>query len=142
KLGDVIHKRASEPTKRTGLRARRVGCYFDSRRSAGQWIGSSKRGNGMRHKQALSVAALAAFTAGLLATAWPAFADETPTPTPTPAQPPTPPPPAAAARGPPPPPPPPPRAGRVERVPPTYGTLSPPPMPTLDCDPVDVDCVP
>ncbi|GAA0446054.1 hypothetical protein Aca07nite_04160 [Actinoplanes capillaceus] len=86
----------------------------------------------MRHKQALSVAALAAVTAGLLATAWPAFADETPAPAPTVSvEPSFPTPPAKPIPTEP-----------VETVPPTYGTLSPPPMPTFDCDPVDVDCVP
>jgi hypothetical protein len=90
----------------------------------------------MRRKQALSMAVFAAITAGLLATAWPAHADETPTPTPTV---------SADPSFPEPPHKPIPTGTLDPTAPPTYGTLSPPPFPPggdEPCDPVDPDCLP
>ena len=87
----------------------------------------------MKRTRALSLAAAAAITAGVLATAWPAFADETPPPsTPTTSTSFPEPPHKPIPTGP--------------YTPPTFlppnPSDSPPPMPTIDCDPFDPDCVP
>jgi hypothetical protein len=78
---------------------------------------------------------VAAVTGGVLATAWPAFADEGPAPTPTV---------STSPSFPDPPQKPEPTGSPDPTTPPTGPILSPPPFPPgggVDCDPVDPDCV-
>ena len=86
----------------------------------------------MRRKQALSLAAAAAVTAGVFASAWPAFASEAPLPAPVTTTSFPEPPHKPEPTGP--------------YTPPTFlppdPSITPPPMPTFECDPADIDCVP